>query len=151
MKTIKQIADELGVSKQAVHKKIKRQPLADRLSTHLSTVDGVIYVVDAGVDMIIQAFKASTVNQLTPHLVDDNTPSTEVDSSVDALLSLLQEQQRTIAEQQQAINRLTDHNKMLLETVSDLVNQFPRRNALKRFYYSAFYPLIIKARKRDQG
>ena len=39
MKTIRQIADELGVSKQAVFKKMKREPLSTGLRGLTSTVD----------------------------------------------------------------------------------------------------------------
>ena len=40
MKTIRQIADEIGVSKQAVFKKIKREPLSTSLQGLTATVDG---------------------------------------------------------------------------------------------------------------
>ena len=44
MKTIKQIADEIGVSKQAMYKKIKQEPLSTRLTgtiqinQHITTI-----------------------------------------------------------------------------------------------------------------
>ena len=43
-KSIKQIADEIGVSKQAVFKKIKREPLSTSLKQFISTVDGRLMV-----------------------------------------------------------------------------------------------------------
>ena len=42
MKTIRQIADEIGVSKQAVFKKIKREPLSTSLQGLTTTVDGLV-------------------------------------------------------------------------------------------------------------
>jgi predicted phage tail protein len=109
MKTIKQIAGEIGVSKQAVFKKIKRQPLAATVNQFTSTVDGVIYINDEGINLIKQAFKAvnehpadrqPTINQ--PSTVGDNQPST-----VDALLSIVKEQQQTIKELTAANRELT--------------------------------------------
>ena len=44
MKTIRQIADEIGVSKQAVFKKIKREPLSTSLQGLTATVDGRLMV-----------------------------------------------------------------------------------------------------------
>lgn len=44
-KTIKQVADELGVSKQAVWQRVKRtKDLADMLSEHSRTVNGRVYI-----------------------------------------------------------------------------------------------------------
>ena len=47
-KTIKQVADELGVSKQAVWQRVKRTKyLADMLADHSRTVNGRIYIDEA--------------------------------------------------------------------------------------------------------
>lgn len=56
MKTIKQIADEIGVSKQAVQQKIKKEPLATTLKELLITVDGVIHIDVEGERLIKSAF-----------------------------------------------------------------------------------------------
>ena len=65
-KTIKQIADELGVSKTAVRKK-----MTDEVKTKFAeTVSGVIYISVCGENLIKQAFSHSE-------------PSTKVDE-VDA-------------------------------------------------------------------
>lgn len=50
-KTVREIAEEIGVSKQAVFKKINRQPLSTKLEGLTSTVDGRLMVsVDGEVD-----------------------------------------------------------------------------------------------------
>lgn len=50
-KTIKEIAEEIGVSKQAVFKKMKREPLSTGLQGLTTTVDGRLIVsVDSLVD-----------------------------------------------------------------------------------------------------
>lgn len=72
-KTIKQIADEIGVSKQAIHQKRKSKKLAELLKPFTSTVDGVVYISVDGENIIKSAFlqkdcKRTTVNE--PSTVD---------------------------------------------------------------------------------
>lgn len=127
MKTIRQIADEIGVSKQAVFKKIKREPLSTSLQGLTATVDGRLMVEVDGEKLIKQAFSeiapSTTTNQLTgavDGLVD--APSTkneekmaEVDgvisvlkATIDTLQGQLEVKDRQIEQQAQTITRLTD-------------------------------------------
>ena len=57
MKTIRQIAVETGVTKQAIFKKIKAPPLSTNIEPFMSKVDGVLMVEVDGVKLIKQAFK----------------------------------------------------------------------------------------------
>jgi chaperonin cofactor prefoldin len=69
-KTIKQIAAELDISKQAVWQRVKRsEELSALLETHAETVNGTIYV-DADLE---QCIKAMYPDRLTPFAVDGNT------------------------------------------------------------------------------
>ena len=127
MKTIRQIADEIGVSKQAVFKKIKREPLSTSLQGFTATVDGRLMVEVDGEKLIKQAFSeiapSTTTNRLTgavDGLVD--APSTkneekmaEVDgvisvlkATIDTLQGQLEVKDRQIEQQAQTIIRLTD-------------------------------------------
>ena len=127
MKTIRQIADEIGVSKQAVFKKIKREPLSTSLQELTATVDGRLMVEVDGEKLIKQAFSenapSTTDNRLTgavDGLVD--APSTkneekmaEVDgvisvlkATIDTLQGQLEVKDRQIEQQAQTIIRLTD-------------------------------------------
>ena len=127
MKTIRQIADEIGVSKQAVFKKIKREPLSTSLQGLTATVDGRLMVEVDGEKLIKQAFSenapSTTDNRLTgtvDGLVD--APSTKNDEktvAVDGVISVLQAtidtlqgqlemKDRQIEQQAQTITRLTD-------------------------------------------
>ena len=127
MKTIRQIADEIGVSKQAVFKKIKREPLSTSLQGLTATVDGRLMVEVDGEKLIKQAFSeiapSTTTNQLTgavDGLVD--APSTkneekmaEVDgvisvlkATIDTLQGQLEVKDRQMEQQAQTIIRLTD-------------------------------------------
>lgn len=56
MKTIREIADEIGISKQAVFKKIKREPLSTSLRGLTSIVDGQ---VDGPVDGMIAVLQVT--------------------------------------------------------------------------------------------
>ena len=68
-KTIKQIAAELDISKQAVWQRVKRsEELSALLETHAETVNGTIYV-DADLE---QCIKAMYPDRLTPSAVDGN-------------------------------------------------------------------------------
>jgi len=60
LKTLKQIADELGVKKQAVYYRVNRLPLVELLSAHKMSVDGVLTVDEEGERLIKQSF--NTVN-----------------------------------------------------------------------------------------
>lgn len=55
-KTIKQIADEIGVSKQSIQKRITREPLCTRICPYISTIAGTKYIDIVGENMIKKAF-----------------------------------------------------------------------------------------------
>ncbi len=55
-KTIKEIAEEIGVSKQAIMKKRKQEPLASQLAPFTSTISGAIVIEEQGVELIKSAF-----------------------------------------------------------------------------------------------
>ena len=79
-KTIRQIAEELGVSKQAVHQKRKSKGLETALQPFTTTIDGTVYISPEGETILKQAFiKPETP---TPSTVNDNG-FTPVDGHVD--------------------------------------------------------------------
>ena len=56
-KTIKQISEELGVTKQAIHQRLKRNvDLKNSLKPFMKTVDGVIHVEVGGQNLLKEAF-----------------------------------------------------------------------------------------------
>ena len=93
MKTIRQIADEIGVSKQAVFKKIKREPLSTSLQGLTGAVDGL---VDA----------PSTKNAEKTAEVDGVI--SVLQATIDTLQGQLEVKDRQIEQQAQTITRLTD-------------------------------------------
>jgi len=78
VKTIRQIADELGVTKQAVHKKIRQEPLSTKLRGFMATDDGMIKVDDNGEKLIKSVFserKPSTATTKKVDAIPDNFTS----------------------------------------------------------------------------
>ena len=86
MKTIKQIADEIGVSKTAVRKRLT----PDIQSRFTETISGTIHISPDGERLIKQAFKN------TPQNIPQTTHPEFTVEHVPALISLLQAQQQTI-------------------------------------------------------
>lgn len=117
MKTIREIADEIGVSKQAVFKKIKREPLSTSLRGLTSTVDGRLTVSVDGEKLIKQAFSQDAPS--TNHQPVDGVVDGQVDGPVDGMIAVLQAtidtlqgqlevKDRQIEQQAQTITRLSD-------------------------------------------
>lgn len=113
MKTIREIADEIGVSKQAVFKKIKREPLSTSLQGLTSTVDGRLTVSVDGEKLIKQAFSAgipSTYHQPVDGVVDGQVDGmiAVLQATIDTLQGQLEVKDRQIEQQAQTIARLSD-------------------------------------------
>lgn len=132
-KTIKEIAEEIGVSKQAVFKKIKKEPLSTEIGNFISTVDGKILVSVGGEKLIKQAFrrkqkatdmnigakiddKRFTVCGNSGNMTDcipsasqerENTLAAAFQTAIDALTSQLEEKDRQLAEKDKQLERQT--------------------------------------------
>lgn len=111
-KTIKEIAEEIGVSKQAVFKKIKQEPLSTEIEKFISTVDGKKLVSVDGENLIKQAFHRKQKKVDVNFDVKDGGKRFAVDGNaeniVDGIPSANQEQENTLAAAfQTAINALT--------------------------------------------
>ncbi len=111
-KTIKEIAEEIGVSKQAVFKKIKQEPLSMEIGNFISTVDGKILVSDGGEKLIKQAFrrkqKAADLNIGAKIDGKKVAIGSNAGNTVDNIPSVGQEQENMLAAAlQTAIDALT--------------------------------------------
>lgn len=118
-KTVKQIADELGVSKQAVHQKRKSKELSTALQPFTSTVDGVVYISVDGENLIKQAFlkkdRKRVDDEFTPKIDGSFTP---LENSEIIFLRGQIEKLQTELEKEREHNREKD--KQLLETLNKL-------------------------------
>ena len=61
-KTIKQLAEELGVSKQAIQKRLTREPLRSSVAPYMSTVGGTKYIEVVGENLIKSAFQHTSLD-----------------------------------------------------------------------------------------
>ena len=110
-KTIKEIAEEIGVSKQAVFKKIKQVPLSTEIEKFISTVDGKKLVSVDGENLIKQAFqrkqKTANVNVDAKDAGKMFTVGSNAGNTVDGIPFASQERENTlVATFQTAIDAL---------------------------------------------
>lgn len=130
-KTIKQLAEEIGVSKQAIHQKRKSKELSTALQPFTSTVDGVVYISVDGEKLIKQAFLkddrkqvdglfTSTVYSSFTPLVDgvDSNLYAVLKQTIDTLQTQLERKDQQLAEKdkqiQQLLNRLSETQNALI-------------------------------------
>lgn len=110
MKTIREIALELGVSKQAVQKRISREPLYTCIQPCLFIEKGTKYIDETGENLIIQAFSSNTTIDTDNHvhidIADNQQPNVYSD-----IIQLLQENlkllQGQLAEKDKQIETLS--------------------------------------------
>ena len=109
MKTIRQIADEIGVSKQSIQKRIAREPLCTRIQTYISTNNGTKYIDEIGETLIKSAF--SRKEEPSVHI--DGSDNQLVEFSI--LVSMLQGELEIKNEQIRELNnRLAESNAALV-------------------------------------
>lgn len=140
-KTIKEIADEIGVSKQAIFKRIKREPLSTSLQGLMVTVDGRLMVTVDGEKLIKQAFSggesSTSDNQLTVEVDDlvdgSSTKSEEKTAEVDGQNRLyeilereLQAKNEQIAALQAELSKERQHSREQAEKIAVLADQAQR-------------------------
>ncbi|MCS8611406.1 RepB-like protein [Lactobacillus helveticus] len=132
LKTIKELADEIGVSKQAVWQKIKKKPSID-LRQFTSKKGNTVYVDVDGQKVIKSAFfnKRSTKKRQQKVFVDDN-----VNNSVDGnpegneeilflrnLVSELQSEKKDLHKLLDQQQRLALQDKKVLEEYKSEINE----------------------------
>jgi predicted transcriptional regulator len=86
VKTIKQLADEIGVSKTAIRKK-----MTEEVKTKFAeTVSGTIYILPEGQELIRQAFSQGSAQTRFSGVSANQLPS--ISDEVSSLISMLQVQ-----------------------------------------------------------
>ena len=96
MKTVAQIAKEIGVSRQAVYNKIKREPLSTSLQKHMSIVDSKLYISADGEVLVKLAFVKNVVS---------STLTESVGSSDKELTANLQDEIRFLRSQNEEFRK----------------------------------------------
>ena len=131
-KTIRQIADEIGVTRQAIYKKFKiNSAVSDSLKAHSFTVEKVKYYTAEGEKIIKSMFADNsdtfkgTVNlsteQLTDKLTHDNLTTNQVDRLTDLFSTQLkakdQQKDRQLAEKDKQIAMLMEQSNNLTQAL----------------------------------
>lgn len=129
-KTIKQIADELGVSRQAVHQKIKRsEELSTCLQPFTSTVDGVVYISVDGEKLIKSAFdknerKQDTVNVYENKLTVGLQPIIDIlQKEIETFKHQLEQKDELIRTLRSDLERERDHSREMASKLATLADQ----------------------------
>ena len=92
-KTVSEIAREIGISRQALYKRIKAEPLSSDLQPFTSRVDGILYISSDGEDLIISMCSSSSRVQGRVNRADnvdsklDSQPDNQVDNVQESLIS----------------------------------------------------------------
>ena len=123
MKTIKQIAVEIGVSKQAVYDKIKREPLSSALKNLTVKLDNTLHYDLDGERLIKSAFNKknqSSVSSKTSQELDSF--SQDLIDSLKGTISILERElevkNKLIDEQQQAMRELNMTIRIQAESIN---------------------------------
>lgn len=159
-KTIKQIADEIGVSKQAIQKRLAREPLCTSTKPYISTRGGTKYIEVDGEKIIKSAFSKTTADPMSIDIGEEQNDlstvrknvsidkTTDKDILIEALkanISILQEQLSVKDEQfkamQQQLNakdeqlttkdlQISEKDKQLADLTAALVSSQEQHKAL---------------------
>lgn len=145
MKTIKQIADEIGVSKQTVYKRVKGK-LNEQLLQYVHTVDGTVYIEEQGETLIKCDFSDKGVSIGVHTGVHTNT---HLDTLVDTLKNdneILKNELNVKNKQIEELNnRLSEamgiiNNSQLLHggTIQQQLNEPPTSHSDKNWFQKIF-------------
>ncbi len=156
LKTIKELADEIGVSKQAVWQKIKKESSID-LRQFTSKKGNTVYVDVDGQKVIKNAFfnKTSTKKRQQKVFVDDN-----VNNSVDGnpegneeilflrnLVSELQSEKKELHKLLDQQQRLALQDKKLLEEYKEEIKEL--KSLMVPVRKDDKYPMVQKSKDID--
>lgn len=129
-KTIKQIADELGVSKQAVWQRVKRSSeLSAMLDEHSNSINGTIHVDDTLEQLIKSQYpdrnNTETVDETAVNVDETSVNNTEtvdetaVNVDVNALIASLQNSLDTLQQQLTAKDKQIDSLTTMLQQAQE--------------------------------
>lgn len=97
MITLKDLAAEIGTSKQAVYKRIKGS-LADSMRDHMHIQDTVMYIDDEGIVIVKNAFKSNTPGADTEANTETHTVYMDYINTLKKELSMKDEVIRNLEE-----------------------------------------------------
>lgn len=104
MKTIRKIADEIGVSKQAIEKRLNRTPLKDSIKAHMVKNEKGVKMIDEDGEKLIKSAYSAIDDPIDSSI--DMGIDTDIDSvraAIDALTKQLEVKDGQIAALNQAL------------------------------------------------
>jgi len=118
MKTIPQIAEEIGVSRQAVNRKIKQEPLSTSLRNFTSTLGNVVYIDEDGQNLIKSAF---IKNQMSTSKVNTFTDmTTQYMVNLQNRIDFLERQNQELQEE---LKDERNHNREQMDKLTALIDK----------------------------
>ncbi|MDR2558569.1 MAG: hypothetical protein LBC86_03360 [Oscillospiraceae bacterium] len=88
MKTIKQIADEIGVTKDSLKKRLNREPIKNDIVPYVETLNGIKYITEKGCEIIKIAYNVTgDTSVLSPVTSGDNPTLSPSENGDDPALS----------------------------------------------------------------
>lgn len=118
MKTIKQIADEIGVTKQAVWKRMNNQ-LMENLQGLATKKNNTLYISEEGEQIIKQAFHE--------HDIPLKAKAEEISIQSQQLIDLLREQLKVVTEQNikltEELSKEREHSRQQYGQILELTNK----------------------------
>ena len=153
MKTIKQIADEIGVSKQAIYDKIKKEPLSSALKGLTEKVDKTLHIKLDGVELIKSAFNKDKQSSVSSKELDNISKVLieTLQKQIDTLTSQLEIKDSQIEEltatvRIQAETAKATHHNELAETIIEGQKQLTNGKSEKKGFFKRFF---AKGEKHD--
>jgi transcriptional regulator with XRE-family HTH domain len=151
MKTIKQIADEIGVSKQAVSQKIKKEPLSSSLRKLTQIKGNTVYISEEGETLIKSTFSQSNRQPTVGEKSANKTPNdNQLHDILTATITALKEQLEVKDKQ---IESLTEINKDLSDvnkSLADSINA-EQKNKLAETLIDGNERLIENGKPKKKG
>ena len=125
MKTIKNIADEIDVTKQAVFKKIKTEPFKTKISKHLHTVGNVINIDEEGEALIKKEFEKTSYKRVTssPRKKNKETEYIEKIFVLETQIKLLEGKITSLEEELKNAHKSPEANRELLDILKTQLEQ----------------------------
>jgi predicted DNA-binding protein YlxM (UPF0122 family) len=121
MKTISEIAKEIGVSRQAIYKQIKKEPLLTSLQKCISIKNNVTYIDENGEKLIRTVLSDTSFN---------TNETSDIVNSLQKQIEILSTQNNMLTGQltslHNEINKERDYGRVQSDRIAELANQLAK-------------------------
>lgn len=122
MKTVKEYANSVGKSHQAVYKQLQSKKNKERLKDHMWHQDGTTYLDDVAIEILNESRKMTQVKQDRQLKSENERMTKEIDQLKNKIISL-QDEVKVKTEQMTSLLLENQEKKMLLEQKDKQINQ----------------------------